>query len=189
MLPRRRSSTRPARPSLATSAPSTLRCVLESALLPLCALALTLLHGVQVAFIAIFIFFFASTWGPGAWVLIGEIFPLPIRSRGVALSTASNWLWNTIIAVITPYMVGSGASFSRSQLVLGSTLSPSPPTSLETGARTPRLTSFSLLQTAATSVRASSSSGAVCARARSSTPTSSCPRPRASRSSRSTSSL
>ena len=42
----------------------------------------------QVAFIAIFIFFFASTWGPGAWVLIGEIFPLPIRSRGVALSTA-----------------------------------------------------------------------------------------------------
>jgi len=61
----------------------------------------------QIAFIAIFIFFFATTWGPGAWVLIGEVFPLPIRSRGVALSTASNWLWNTIIAVITPYMVGT----------------------------------------------------------------------------------
>jgi len=59
----------------------------------------------QIAFIAFFIFFFASTWGPGAWVLIGEIFPIPIRSRGVALSTASNWLWNTIITVITPYMV------------------------------------------------------------------------------------
>ncbi|KEZ43527.1 Uncharacterized protein SAPIO_CDS4430 [Scedosporium apiospermum] len=60
----------------------------------------------QIAFIAIFIFFFASTWGPGAWIVIGEVFPLPIRSRGVGLSTASNWLWNTIIAVITPYMVG-----------------------------------------------------------------------------------
>lgn len=60
----------------------------------------------QIALIAIFIFWFASTWGPGAWIVIGEIFPLPIRSRGVALSTASNWLWNTIIAVITPYMVG-----------------------------------------------------------------------------------
>merc|ERR1712113_412877 len=47
----------------------------------------------QIAFIAIFIFFFASTWGPGAWIVIGEIFPLPIRSRGVGLSTASNWLW------------------------------------------------------------------------------------------------
>jgi len=61
----------------------------------------------QIAFIAIFIFFFASTWGPGAWIVIGEIFPLPIRSRGVGLSTASNWLWNTIIAVITPYMVNT----------------------------------------------------------------------------------
>ncbi|KAF4627370.1 hypothetical protein G7Y89_g10782 [Cudoniella acicularis] len=55
----------------------------------------------QIAFICIYIFFFATTWGPG------EIFPLPIRSRGVALSTASNWLWNCIIAVITPYMVGT----------------------------------------------------------------------------------
>ena len=30
-------------------------------------------------------------------ILIGEIFPLPIRSRGVGLSTASNWLWNTVL--------------------------------------------------------------------------------------------
>jgi SP family sugar:H+ symporter-like MFS transporter len=59
----------------------------------------------MIAFICLYIFFFASTWGPGAWVVIGEIFPLSIRARGVALSTASNWLWNCIIAVITPYMV------------------------------------------------------------------------------------
>ena len=70
----------------------------------------------QIAFIAIFIFFFASTWGPGAWIVIGEIFPLPIRSRGVALSTASNWLWNTIIAVITPYMVGTDEGNLRSSV-------------------------------------------------------------------------
>ncbi|KAK9452818.1 general substrate transporter [Dipodascopsis uninucleata] len=61
----------------------------------------------MISFICIYVFFFASTWGPGGWVVIGEIFPLPIRSRGVALSTASNWLWNCIIAVITPYMVGT----------------------------------------------------------------------------------
>merc|ERR1711939_780522 len=70
----------------------------------------------QIAFIAIFIFFFASTWGPGAWIVIGEIFPLPIRSRGVGLSTASNWLWNTIIAVITPYMVGEEHGNLRSSV-------------------------------------------------------------------------
>ncbi|GAO18041.1 hypothetical protein UVI_02042880 [Ustilaginoidea virens] len=70
----------------------------------------------QIAFISIFIFWFASTWGPGAWIVIGEIFPLPIRSRGVALSTASNWLWNTIIAVITPYMVGEKRGNLRSSV-------------------------------------------------------------------------
>ncbi|VEU21466.1 DEKNAAC102519 [Brettanomyces naardenensis] len=59
----------------------------------------------MISFICIYIFFFASTWGPGAWVIIGEIFPIQIRAKGVALSTASNWLWNCIISVITPYMV------------------------------------------------------------------------------------
>ncbi|KAI2607612.1 general substrate transporter [Hypoxylon fragiforme] len=61
----------------------------------------------MVAFICINIAFFATTWGPVAWVVVGEIFPLPIRSRGVGMSTASNWFWNTIIAVITPYLVGA----------------------------------------------------------------------------------
>ena len=70
----------------------------------------------QIAFIAISIFWFASTWGPGAWIVIGEIFPLPIRSRGVGLSTASNWLWNTIIAVITPYMVATDRGNMKSSV-------------------------------------------------------------------------
>lgn len=50
----------------------------------------------MIAFICINISFFATTWGPSAWVVIGEIFPLPIRSRGVGLSTASNWFWNCV---------------------------------------------------------------------------------------------
>lgn len=58
-----------------------------------------------ITFVCLYVFFFASTWGPAAWVVVGEIFQLPIRSKGVALSTASNWFWNCIIAVVTPYMV------------------------------------------------------------------------------------
>jgi MFS family permease len=58
-----------------------------------------------IIFTCFYIFFFASTWGPAAWVVIGEIFPLPIRAKGVALSTASNWFWNFVIGYITPYMV------------------------------------------------------------------------------------
>ncbi|KAL3428057.1 hypothetical protein PVAG01_01566 [Phlyctema vagabunda] len=60
----------------------------------------------MIAFICINIFMFATTWGPCAWIVIGEVFPLPIRSHGVALSTASNWFWNCIIATINPYLVG-----------------------------------------------------------------------------------
>ncbi|KAI9371727.1 general substrate transporter [Aspergillus egyptiacus] len=60
----------------------------------------------MIAFICFQICFYATTWGPAAWVVVGEIFPLPIRSRGVAISTASCWVWNCVLAVITPYMTG-----------------------------------------------------------------------------------
>ncbi|KAJ5646080.1 Major facilitator-type transporter ecdD [Penicillium lividum] len=58
-----------------------------------------------IVFTCFYIASFAVTWGPAAWVVIGEIYPLPIRAKGVALATASNWIWNCVIAVITPYMV------------------------------------------------------------------------------------
>ncbi|ODN73561.1 hypothetical protein L202_08061 [Cryptococcus amylolentus CBS 6039] len=77
----------------------------------------------QISFICLYISLFASTWGPGAWVCIGEVFPIPIRSRGVGLSTASNWFWNCIIAVITPYMVSTdqGDLGSKVFFIWGST--------------------------------------------------------------------
>lgn len=58
-----------------------------------------------IVFVCFYIATFAITWGPAAWVVVGEIYPLPIRAKGVALATASNWLWNCVIATITPYMV------------------------------------------------------------------------------------
>jgi MFS family permease len=61
----------------------------------------------MIAFICPNISAFAMNWGPCAWIIVGEIFPLAIRSRGVGFSTVNNWVWNTIIAVITPYLVGT----------------------------------------------------------------------------------
>ncbi|KAF8586328.1 MFS monosaccharide transporter [Ramaria rubella] len=63
---------------------------------------------VLIAFVCIYIAFFASTWGPIAWVVIGEIFPLNVRAKGMAFSTASNWLWNFGIAYATPFLVNVG---------------------------------------------------------------------------------
>ena len=62
---------------------------------------------VLIAFVCIYIAFFASTWGPIAWVVIGEIFPLNVRAKAMSLSSASNWLWNFAIAYSTPYLVNS----------------------------------------------------------------------------------
>lgn len=56
----------------------------------------------MIAFICINIACFATTWGPTAWVVVGEIFPLAIRSRGVGVSTSANWFWNTIIGEYLP---------------------------------------------------------------------------------------
>jgi len=60
---------------------------------------------VLIAFVCIYIAFFAATWGPIAWVVTGEIFPLQIRAKAMSLSVASNWLWNFGIGYATPYLV------------------------------------------------------------------------------------
>ncbi|KAI0032308.1 MFS monosaccharide transporter [Vararia minispora EC-137] len=62
-----------------------------------------------IALVCIYVAFFASTWGPIAWVLTGEIFPLNVRAKAMSLATASNWLWNFGIGYATPYLVNSGA--------------------------------------------------------------------------------
>lgn len=63
---------------------------------------------VLIAFVCIYIAFFASTWGPVAWVITGEIFPLQVRAKAMSLSVASNWLWNFAIGYATPYLVNTG---------------------------------------------------------------------------------
>jgi sugar porter (SP) family MFS transporter len=61
-----------------------------------------------IAFVCIYIFFFAASWGPCAWVITGELYPLGIRAKAMSMSTASNWLWNWGIAYATPYLVKTG---------------------------------------------------------------------------------
>ncbi|KAL8977524.1 MAG: hypothetical protein Q9205_006691, partial [Flavoplaca limonia] len=68
----------------------------------------TATNKVLIAFVCIYIFFFASSWGPVAWVVTGELFPLKVRAKCLSITTASNWLLNWAIAYATPYMVNSG---------------------------------------------------------------------------------
>ncbi|KAB8542142.1 hypothetical protein FH972_025605 [Carpinus fangiana] len=70
----------------------------------------------SIAFVCIYIFFFASTWGPGAWVVTGELFPLRVRAKCLSMTTASNWLLNFVIAFITPYLVDADQANLQSKV-------------------------------------------------------------------------
>ncbi|RDX49352.1 general substrate transporter [Lentinus brumalis] len=45
---------------------------------------------------------YGVSYGPIGWILPSEVFPLSARSKGVALSTASNWMNNFLIGLLTP---------------------------------------------------------------------------------------
>lgn len=62
----------------------------------------------SIAFVCFYISFFACSWGPCAWVVTGEIFPLKARAKGLSMTTASNWLINFALAYATPYLVEPG---------------------------------------------------------------------------------
>ncbi len=79
---------------------------------------------IMITFICLFIAFFAATWGPVAWVVVGEMYPLRLRGKSVALAAASNWLLNFAVSYATPYLVDGGKGIanlgSRIFLVWGS---------------------------------------------------------------------
>ncbi|KAJ7072993.1 general substrate transporter [Mycena amicta] len=60
---------------------------------------------VAVGGIYTFTFAYGVSFGPIGWVLPSEVFPLSMRGRGVALSTASNWSNNFLIGLITPVLM------------------------------------------------------------------------------------
>jgi len=48
---------------------------------------------------------FAYSWGPIGWIYPSEIYPMRIRAKATSLTTASNWLFNFIIAEIVPVLM------------------------------------------------------------------------------------
>ncbi|KAI9882815.1 MAG: hypothetical protein M1823_005441 [Watsoniomyces obsoletus] len=69
---------------------------------------------VLIAFVCFYIFFFACSWGPCAWVVTGELFPLKVRAKSLSMTTATNWLLNWAIAYSTPYLVrGPGKGYAN----------------------------------------------------------------------------
>lgn len=61
--------------------------------------------GAMIAFTCIYIFGFASTWGPVAFVVVSELFPSRTRAIAMACSVAMNWISNFLISLLTPTII------------------------------------------------------------------------------------
>lgn len=58
-----------------------------------------------IALIYLFVTAYNFSWGPLPWPYVSEIFPTRTREPGVALGVASQWLFNFVFSLTTPYMI------------------------------------------------------------------------------------
>ena len=61
----------------------------------------------MIVFTCFYIFCFATTWAPVAYIVVAESFPSKVKSRAMSISTACNWLWQFLIGFFTPFITGS----------------------------------------------------------------------------------
>ncbi|RDL31050.1 putative Quinate permease [Venustampulla echinocandica] len=60
-----------------------------------------------VVMVWIFVINFGYSWGPCAWIIVAEIWPISNRPYGIALGASSNWMNNFIVGQVTPDMIAS----------------------------------------------------------------------------------
>ncbi|KAF8649919.1 hypothetical protein AX16_005476 [Volvariella volvacea WC 439] len=58
----------------------------------------------MAAMLYIYVCFYSMGWGPLPWVYVADIFPTRTRHYGLALASASQWLWNFVVSKVTPQM-------------------------------------------------------------------------------------
>jgi sugar porter (SP) family MFS transporter len=60
----------------------------------------------------LFVVFFGMSWGPGVWVLLGEMFNNRIRGLALGVAAAAQWLANFAISTTFPAMADLGLWFA-----------------------------------------------------------------------------
>jgi len=63
----------------------------------------------------LYVFFFAFTWGPVVWVLLGEMFGNTIRGAALAVAVTAQWLANWLVTATFPPMLnqlGPGVAYA-----------------------------------------------------------------------------
>lgn len=58
-----------------------------------------------------FIAFFAISLGATIWVIISEVFPNDVRSKGQVFGSMTHWVWSALLSWMFPVFIGTGGTF------------------------------------------------------------------------------
>ncbi|KAL3233931.1 putative glucose transporter HXT5 [Nakaseomyces bracarensis] len=72
----------------------------------------------MIVFTCFFIFCFATTWAPIAYVIVSETYPLRVKNRAMAIAVGSNWIWGFLIGFFTPFIT-TAINFSYGYVFMG----------------------------------------------------------------------
>jgi sugar porter (SP) family MFS transporter len=59
----------------------------------------------MAAMLYIYVTFYSMGWGPLPWIYVADIFPTRTRHYGLAVASASQWLWNFVVSKQTPTII------------------------------------------------------------------------------------
>ncbi|KAI1135916.1 putative MFS sugar transporter [Hypoxylon sp. FL0543] len=74
---------------------------------PVAGQSLTSTGAAAVAMVYLEAMSYNISWGPVPWLYMSEIFPTRIREAGVAVGTATQWLFNFVFSQITPHAINN----------------------------------------------------------------------------------
>jgi SP family sugar:H+ symporter-like MFS transporter len=78
---------------------------------------------IAVIMLNTYVAFFAATWGPIVWVLLGEMFPNRIRAAAMSVAVMSNWLANFVVSETFPGLVGISLGLAYGLFTIGALVS------------------------------------------------------------------
>ncbi len=78
---------------------------------------------IAVIMLNTYVAFFAATWGPIVWVLLGEMFPNKIRAAAMSVGVMANWIANFIVSETFPGLVGISLGLAYGLFTLGALVS------------------------------------------------------------------
>ena len=61
--------------------------------------------------LAVYIVFFSATWGPIAWVVMAEVFPLNVRGLGTGFASVIDWFADLMVSLTFPVMLSAMGTY------------------------------------------------------------------------------